>query len=62
MTFDERIVLHRAGAWISGGEESSWVGMTDLIAVSIYDEYSGSMKNSTRLDHIRHCKTSSETK
>ena len=33
----------------------------NLIRTRIYDEYSGSMKITTHLDHISHCKTASGT-
>ena len=33
----------------------------DFIRMSIYDNYSGSIKITTHLDHIRHCKTASGT-
>jgi len=34
------------------------IAETDLIQTSVYDKYPGSMKITTQLDHIRHCKNS----
>ena len=38
-----------------------WVVKVRLIRTSIYDKYSGSMKITTHLDRISHCKTASGT-
>ena len=35
--------------------------LTDFIWTSIYDKYPGSIKITTHLDHIRHCKAASGT-
>ena len=37
------------------------LSLVHLIQTSIYDEYSGTMKITTHLDHISHCKTASGT-
>ena len=42
-------------------EEAARAPQVNLIRTSIYDKYSGSMKITTRLDHISHCRTASGT-